>query len=396
MASAPLEIRSAHDIVAALNSPELTTRLAICQATAARPAHVLAYGAAAGIDLVEVFIAAARKRETLLLRKATLGAVVHFDDPRVVALFREVLLTSSESDVLRLAARRVAIDDQDESRRFLRERLLNEPKPLRVRCIAGALAGASDLSTAEKLRLVLASGAQQGAVEAWPRAGDESAASWANELNGPFALLARRLLQNAALQADWLALQAFWSRWPDSDRAWFLGWGNELFGSTEPPDVVSALLGEALEQPRGAALLAALRWCACSANAVPAEALLRHAKAHSAELRLAALAALPFAALDWWQVAQTDPEPSVRALAVERALSASDVAGSSRELATLMEDADWRVRAAVVRALNRNESVAVTTARAWIGHASPQVRAGALQILLDHGQERWLMDAFIG
>ncbi len=178
MASAPrLDIRTAHDIVAVLGSGDLPTRLALCQAAAAHPAHILAYGAAAGVDLVQAFLNAARRRESLVYRKATLAAVVNFDDPRVVELFREVLQTSSESDVLRLAAKRVALDETPANREFLRERLLSEQNALRVRCIAGVLASATDLSDAEQLRLVLAGSGR--AAWCFPRDGHEPARSWA-------------------------------------------------------------------------------------------------------------------------------------------------------------------------------------------------------------------------
>ena len=60
-----------------------------------------------------------------------------------------------------------------------------------------------------------------------------------------------------------------------------------------------------------------------------------------------------------------------------------------------MQDSDWRVRAAVVRALSQAGAQALDTARGWLSHSSPVVRAGALQILLDQGQEHWVMDALM-
>jgi len=393
--TARLEIRSAHDIVAALSSADLAIRLAICQAAAARPTHVLAYGAAAGVDLVASFLAAAEARDSLLYRKAVLGALVHFDDPRVVELFRQVLLSSSESDILRLAAKRVALDDTADNRRFLRERLLNESNALRVRCIAGALASAVDLSTAERLRSMVAGIDRQEAVESWPRDDAESAAYWGKELRGPFALHARRLLQSAGTRADLIALLPSWTGSSDSDRVWLLAWGCRLFGSIRPPDAVCSMLVGALNQQAAPVLLAALRWCKACPSAVPVEVLERHSTAANSELRLAALAALPVRALDWWQVACTDSEPAVRALAIERALPICDVAGTFPKLVALMEDSDWRVRAASARALSQSGAAALETARAWLAHSSPQVRAGALQVLIDQGQEAWLMNELL-
>lgn len=394
--AARLEIHSAHDIVAALRSADLATGLAICQAAAQRPAHILAYGAAAGVDLVAAFLAAAEVRESLPYRKAVLGALVNFDDPRVVELFRRVLLSSSESDVLRLAAKRVALDDTVDSRRFLRERLLQEKNALRVRCIAGALSGALDFSIAEKLRLVIAGIGSQEAVESWPRDSPESAACWGSELAGPFALHARRLLQNAGTRADLVALVPSWAGGSDSDRAWLLTWGSGLFGSDQPPPALCSMLLEALCQQATVVLLSALRWCRACPNAVPVEVLERHSTAADPELRLAALSALPAHSLDWWQVARGDSEPCVRALAIERALPISDVANRSPALAALLQDDDWRVRAAVVRALKQSGAAALDTARGWLAHSDPNVRAGALQILIELGQERWVMTELMG
>jgi len=397
MPGAPrLDIRSAHDIVAALSSEDLATRLSICQAAAARPMHILAYGAAAKVDLVAAFLTAAEARESLPFRKAVLGALVHFDDPRVVELFRRVLLSSSESDVLRLAAKRVALDGSAESRSFLRERLLNETSALRVRCIAGAFTSTVDFSAAEKLRLVMAGTGRQEGIESWPRDNPESALCWGKELGGPFALHARRLLQTAGVRADLIALLPSWIGGADSDRAWLVTWGSGLFRATQPPSAVCKMLVEALSEQSTPVLLAALRWCSACPSAVPVELLQPHSTAANAALRLAALSAMPVEALDWLHVARTDSEPAVRALAVERAAPICDVAGTSLELSALMQDGDWRVRAAVVHALNQSGAAAIDIARAWLAHESTQVRAGALQILIDQGQERWLMDELLG
>ena len=405
---ARLDIRSAHDVIAALNSPDLSTRLALCQAAAAHPAHILAYGTAAGVDLIGSFLDAARKRSSLVMRKATLAALVNFDDPRVVALFRDVLQTSSESDVLRLAAKRVALDASAESRQFLRERLLAETLPLRVRCIAGALSTATDLSQAEKLRLILAGVGNASSVEQWPEQDAAYAASWARELAGPFALSARRWLERTGCKPALLALLPHWAGWADADRAWFLGWGVALFGSERPPAAVCSLLNQALAQSAKPVILAALRWCSRASSAAPVSALEFFVTSDDAELRFAALSALPSPGRDWWHVARTDRDPSVRALGIERALALAIALkpgpddteqrdeDASDELAQFIADSDWRVRAAVVRALNQNGVVAVERARGWLAHQDPEVRAGALRLLLNQGQERWLAETLLG
>jgi hypothetical protein len=322
-----------------------------------------------------------------------LAVVVNFDDARVVELFREVLQTSSESDVLRLAAQRIALDETSASRQFLRDRLLSERNALRVRCIAGVLARAADLSDAEKLRLVLAGSSRD--APSFPRGGHDSAQGWARELGGPFALHARRLLEASGRPSDLLALLPSWSSWAAADQAWFLSWGSTLFGSAQPPVAVCALLGEALSQSAKAVVLAALRWCAACPSAVPASALTPLAASADSELRLAAMSALPISALDWSRIARNDADPAIRAMAIERALSTSDVAGTA-DFGRLMEDSDWRVRAAIVRGLHGGGTAAVDSARTWLEHSNPQVRAGALRILMDHGQERWLADTLIG
>ncbi|MEO8904368.1 MAG: hypothetical protein ABI488_18545 [Polyangiaceae bacterium] len=396
MASAArLDIRSAQDIIAALESPDLGTRLALCQAAAAHPAHILAYGAAAGIDLVASFLNAAKKRSSLVMRKATLAALVNFDDPRVVALFRDVLQTSSESDVLRLAAKRVALDASAGSRQFLRERLLAETLPLRVRCIASALSATEELTQAEKLRLRLAGVGSASGVEHLPERDAACAASWARELAGPFALSARRLLERSGGPAALLALLPHWTAWAVADRAWFLGWGLALFGSEQPPAAVCSLLTWALAQPAKAVNAAALRWCSRASGAVSGSAIERFTTSEDAELRFSALLALPSQDRDWWHIARTDTEPSVRALGIERALERAE-AEPSDELARFIADSDWRVRAAVVRALSQNGAVAIERARGWLAHQDAQVRAGALRLLLDQGQERWLADNLMG
>jgi len=88
--STRVELGSARDLIAALESPDIGLRMAVHRAVTQDPARALAYGAHEGRDCVDVLVAQGRAGESssALMACATLSAV---DDPRVTGFFLERL-----------------------------------------------------------------------------------------------------------------------------------------------------------------------------------------------------------------------------------------------------------------------------------------------------------------
>ncbi len=124
---------------------------------------------------------------------------------------------------------------------------------------------------------------------------------------------------------------------------------------------------EALDSGDKDLRLAALGWYSLQGADLPVDALHCLARDPDAQLRHAALWAMPIDSVDWWQIAKGDANADVRALAIERAVSRAGSAKGLRPLTELVEDADWQVRAAIVRALDAVGSDACETAFGWLG-----------------------------
>lgn len=130
-----VELSSARDLIAALESPEIGLRAAVHRALAKDPARALAFGAHEGRDCVDVLVAQGRAGESssALMACATLSAV---DDPRVTAFFLE-RLAEGTGQVLTAATAFLLQHPFERSQAFAA--LLGNRSLLRARCAARAL-----------------------------------------------------------------------------------------------------------------------------------------------------------------------------------------------------------------------------------------------------------------
>jgi hypothetical protein len=133
--STRVELRSARDLIAALESPDIGLRMAVHRALAQDPAQALAYGAHEGRDCVDVLVAQGRAGESssALMACATLSAV---DDPRVTAFFLE-RLEHGAGHVLTAATAYLLQHPFERSLAF--GALLGNRSLLRARCAARVL-----------------------------------------------------------------------------------------------------------------------------------------------------------------------------------------------------------------------------------------------------------------
>lgn len=133
--STRVELRSARDLIAALESPDLGLRMAVHRALAQDPSRALAYGAHEGRDCIDVLVAQGRAGESssALIACATLSAM---DDPRVTAFFLE-RLDHGTGRVLTAATGYLLQHPFERPQAFAA--LLGNDSLLRARCAARAL-----------------------------------------------------------------------------------------------------------------------------------------------------------------------------------------------------------------------------------------------------------------
>lgn len=130
-----VELSSARDLIAALESPEIGLRAAVHRALAKDPARALAFGAHEGRDCIDVLIEQGRAGESssALMACATLSAV---EDARVTAFFVERLEHGS-GQVLTAATAFLLQHPFERAQAFAA--LLGNRSLLRARCAARAL-----------------------------------------------------------------------------------------------------------------------------------------------------------------------------------------------------------------------------------------------------------------
>jgi HEAT repeat protein len=159
---------------------------------------------------------------------------------------------------------------------------------------------------------------------------------------------------------------------------------------------LTSVLTSALELGDDSVRLAALTWCRRMPIPSLEDAIVVLVQHLNPAIRCAALWALPSQALDFWHCAREDESPEVRAVAVERAVGDARSLDELSSLSDLVQDEDWRVRAAVVRALERVGAPALETAFSWLASGEVPVRAGALRFFMEQGQADRLAAELMG
>ncbi|MGH7790212.1 MAG: hypothetical protein ACRERC_25315, partial [Candidatus Binatia bacterium] len=130
-----VELSSARDLIAALESPDIALRAAVHRALGQDPAGALAFGAHEGRDCIDVLVEQGRAGESssALMACSTLSAV---DDPRVTEFFLE-RLAHGTGQVLTAATAYLMQHPYERSLAF--PALLGNRSLRRARCAARAL-----------------------------------------------------------------------------------------------------------------------------------------------------------------------------------------------------------------------------------------------------------------
>ena len=243
-----IRIRSAAELVAALESGELGVHLAALGAIAADPGRALGYGAADGRDVIAALIDYTARDLTTPHRKIVLEALARFDDPRVVESMRKEFAVRGSLEIREIAARRLAAEPADQVLSFFGPWLEQDRSPTHARQAALAMADKLGLDEPARIRIAVT-----GAGSSIPLLMADTLEPWLRELAGPFSLTAREILEAQGVSA-FAVLHAARARLDPETAEWLMTWGVAI-AATGTGD----LIHEALAGSRRPLRLAALR-----------------------------------------------------------------------------------------------------------------------------------------
>jgi|GEM_PF-1198340 len=377
-----LRLDSAEAFFNALRAPEITMRLAVLRAVMANPRLALGFGRYEGKDVIDVLIDQAMGKHGFSYWQIVVATLAAFDDPRVVSLYRKLLVTWDRPDVLAMVVARLEREPVAELGPTVRALLMQDKIPAQASAAADLLRLAADLTPAEAVRVSVAN--TRGADVAGPVTPD-SAPQWIAELAGYYAGDARYLLESRGEEAV-TALASAWDALRPADRAWLLGWS-----ASASPLAAIPLLRRGLESSDRETVAAALRTVATFEEGTRLFVALvsPHAQRDDAEIRRLAIQA-GATGLDWRKELEISPDPAYTCAVLLRLAEAEGVEAAGA-LAGLLSHTDWTVRATATEALKGFGAPAVPFLRATLqAAATPEARVAATAALADLGDVEWL------
>lgn len=358
------------DLVAALQAPEVATRLATLAAVADHPAKALQLAQDEQIDVFEMLHQLYRDAKVAAIRAATLNALLALNDDRGMQVAVDEFLVSQNTDILLLTAAKLAAMPEARRRRLLAPVVMEASHPLRSRAAANLLAFCRDLDNTLALRVALLSDHRAGC----PKLNAETMEAWVDALQGPFPLRARQRLLDEDTEAVFVLIDR-WQRLPTPVALWA---AQQAVGHDARRCL--AFLTPWIRQEGNAGLrllsLNAAARLGAQLQDSELETLYHHA---DPELRAAAIAASS-RVLPWAQWLACEGSDKVRAAIVSR-LGRSGQADAPSQLACCMEDSSWRVRAAATQALIALGPEALPFVRRLLEDSSTEVRAAATQVM---------------
>lgn len=380
-----LHIRAIQDVFDALRSPEPRARFSILQAIILNPEKAAAYGPSNGADLVDELCDHARNLPVSPLRTLVLGALVAYKDPRVREIFLMEMHVSGNAETLILASRYLSGEAEDDVKPAIAGLLFQNNSIDRARAAANIMAGHRQLSDRERIRIALHGSEEFPA----PELSEDTGAVWSAELQGPYASHARRLLQTQG-EAAFLYLRNKWHHLAEDDKKWLLEWGADKF-----PVYIIELILQALDSGSDLLVLAALEAIITLKDygKIFAPHTGRYLQSKNPAVRLAAVrAGAPVG--DWKAALSREDDTAVRIEMLMR-MAGEQGAAAAPVLIRVIEEGDYRLRAAATSALQKVSKDVVELIKPLMKDSRQAVQVAAAQVLIAAGEELWLEEHFI-
>ncbi len=366
-----LKIGCAEDLFSSLRSSTLGVRLSVLSKISKAPEKALSYGPYNGRDLLdEIFeqLTAARNNSH---RQALLGAVVVFNDARVVDALKTLFRTCHDNKEIAICARRLAMEPEFDLIKFFSRYLEKDARPLQARHTANLLAKVEGHSSNNSVRIAVLCDVPFPT----PPFDDDTETAWLEELRGLHAHKAQVLLESLG-EAAFSRMRKKWDDFPVELKVWLLGWG----GRGHQAMTVELCL-KALKEGPDELKLAALQ--AVAGSGAARELFGSHTTKlldnPNSRIRLKALQA-GAEAPDARAMLERESDMEIRLLLIPQLAKAYGEKAVD-DLVRLVEDEDWRVRNVATTALVSLGATAAQAAENILDHERVEVRAAAAQVL---------------
>lgn len=372
-----LRIRTAQDIIDALQSPDAAIRFAVLRAIATNPDRALRYGGTAGCDLIDELCDLAGNLPPSALHTLAHHALSAFRDPRVTAVFKNLFAASSDAALVTLAADYFASEPEEEIRSTVAAFLFQDRSYLHARVAADVMAGFTQLSNRELIRIAILT------VKESPQPATDEASDpcWLAELRGMYKSQAQAALEGCD-EGGFLLCKRNWDSFDDEEKAWVLAWGAASF-----PALTVELVLASLDWGRDELLLAALESIALfgPASSMFTPRLGRFLTHENPRVR-AVVAGLGGHCPDMAALFYAETDSAVKAALLPglvRFLGSDAVP----LLIGCLEAEDYRLRAAAVAGLTGCAPETVEMVKPLLLRQEQGIRVAAAQVLLDAGEE---------
>lgn len=377
-----IAVATAQDLLAALKHPEITVCAATIKAIAADPKKASSLCAAEGVDLFAELAALCDATAEAGLRAGYVLALLQLDDERCMDFAKEAFLASDDAKITLLTAEQIARLPEQDRIAFLTPVLMAAECPTKSRAAANLLAGCRNLTPEITLRIALLTDHRVSV----PLLAIETFDTWLAELQGPYALTARKLLQKHNPDGA-IALLSFWDRLPEPLQLWVL---REM--AHQGMEDQGRRLRDIVCSADGEVLLYALRCLGKSPRVEGEEDLLQPLYGHeNPAVRGAALQA-GTTRLNWQAVLEREESDEVRLAVIARIEKSADTEAIPL-LARLAEDQNWRIRARVTKVLTTFSPYSIPALLDLLKNENENARSVAVQALRVLGLEEQLIEA---
>ncbi len=233
MSSQEISIATAADLLASLRHRDPRVRAAILQASAQQPEKVQDLAAREGVDLFGELFALRKEATESQLRPYYVQALLSMNDMRADDLATEEFLTTDNSNVILLTARKLSGLPADERIDLFGPVIMTAANQTRTRAAANLLADCQNLPVQLGIRVAASSDHQ---VDIAPLS-QSTLKEWVAELQGPYPRRTRQILlakddgsfetlveswHQLPLQIKQWALSEVVQQYMDANKAWLI------------------------------------------------------------------------------------------------------------------------------------------------------------------------------
>ena len=377
MSQREINIATISGLIDALENPNIMVRAATLQAIAQYPEKASSLAEKGNVNLFRELVKLRDRPTEAGIRISYVQALLSLEDEQVSGMAKDEFLATDNTDIILLTAGKLGMLPPDERIAFLGPVVMAAADPTKSRVAANLLVHCRNLPVGLALRVAVAS---DHAVETAPL-NDDNLHEWLAELQGPYPRRTRKILL-AKEDGSFAALLSNWDKLPDQIRLW-------AFQETikNDPEKSGALIWKILRETTSGELLPAALEAAIHLSRDEAdEKMITAFTMHKDPVIRAAAIKVASSAIDWAHLLQNEPSDMVRVAIIERT-------GQNRHienielLASLLEDTNWRIRAAATNAMAALAPDSIPVLQRLLLNDNPAVRAAAVHALKWSGQE---------